>query len=257
MRHHHGHPLTRAMGLRPDHWSTTLGIPPRDPKDLRTDTDQTFLINQTDSAYIHIIYVHIRLIQFLIIHLFRTPNQTMPTHYSLTQNMELCLISLPCHIDTNFFHVSCRTHVKLIISISWTISYIYHTHIILKRINHNSHTIPFIKVIQFIFLKVITIQAHNRHFKSRKTSRPATFLPIFSLRQQDLAQARRTLAQASFPLLGESLTFCTGTLRAFSLRRDSPRLSETSLAQKLHWVTWATIRGKDLGEPLLISPRRD
>ena len=104
----------------------------------------------------------------------------------------------------------------------------------LKRINHNSHTIPFIKVIQFIFLKVITIQAHNQHFKSRKTSRPATFSLSFSLRQHDLALARRTLAQASFLLLGESSTFCTGTFRAFSLRRDFPRLSETSLAQKLH-----------------------
>ena len=42
MGHHHGHSLTGAMGLRPDHWSTTLGISPRDPKDLRTNTDQTF-----------------------------------------------------------------------------------------------------------------------------------------------------------------------------------------------------------------------
>jgi len=53
MGHHHGHPLTGAMELRSDHWSTTLRISPRDPKELRTDTDQTFLINQTDSACIH------------------------------------------------------------------------------------------------------------------------------------------------------------------------------------------------------------
>jgi len=46
MGHHHGHPLTGAMGLRPDHWSTALEISPRDPKDLRTDTDQTSLINR-------------------------------------------------------------------------------------------------------------------------------------------------------------------------------------------------------------------
>jgi len=45
MGHHHGHPLTGAMELRPDHWSATLGISPRDPKDLRTDTDPT-VINQ-------------------------------------------------------------------------------------------------------------------------------------------------------------------------------------------------------------------
>jgi len=40
MGHHHGHPLTGAMELRPDHWSATLKVPPRDPKELCTDTDQ-------------------------------------------------------------------------------------------------------------------------------------------------------------------------------------------------------------------------
>ena len=45
MGHHRGHPLTRAMELRPDHWSTTrksyLGI----SKELHTDTDQAYQIN--------------------------------------------------------------------------------------------------------------------------------------------------------------------------------------------------------------------
>jgi len=40
MGHHHGHPLTGAMELRPDHWSATLKVPPRDPKKLCTDTEQ-------------------------------------------------------------------------------------------------------------------------------------------------------------------------------------------------------------------------
>jgi len=49
----------------------------------------------------------------------------------------------------------------------------------LKRINHNSHTIPFIKVIQLIFLKVITTQAHNHILNQGKLqgqppSRPAS-----------------------------------------------------------------------------------
>jgi len=34
MGHHHGHPLTGAMELRPDHWSAALGISPRDPQGL-------------------------------------------------------------------------------------------------------------------------------------------------------------------------------------------------------------------------------
>ncbi|QCD92304.1 hypothetical protein DEO72_LG5g366 [Vigna unguiculata] len=40
MGHHHEHPLSGAMELHPDHGSTTLRISPRDPKELRTDTDQ-------------------------------------------------------------------------------------------------------------------------------------------------------------------------------------------------------------------------
>ncbi|QCE05578.1 hypothetical protein DEO72_LG9g582 [Vigna unguiculata] len=44
--------------------------------------------------------------------------------------------------------------------------------------------------------------------------------------QKGLAQARRTLAQASSLRLGESSTSSMRTLRAFSLRRDPPRLSK-------------------------------
>ncbi|QCE02847.1 hypothetical protein DEO72_LG8g862 [Vigna unguiculata] len=62
--------------------------------------------------------------------------------------------------------------------------------------------------------------------KSKKISIPTTFLPSISLRQKGLAQARRTLAQASSLCLGESSTSRIRTLRAFSLRRDPPRLSE-------------------------------
>jgi len=40
MGHHHEHPLAGAMELRPDHWSATLEVSPRDPKELHADTDQ-------------------------------------------------------------------------------------------------------------------------------------------------------------------------------------------------------------------------
>ena len=46
MGHHHGHLLTGAMELRPDHWSATLKVPPRDPKELCTDTDRPHSHNQ-------------------------------------------------------------------------------------------------------------------------------------------------------------------------------------------------------------------
>jgi len=129
----------------------------------------------------------------------------------------------------------------------------------LKLINHNSYTIPFIKVIQFIFLKTIPIQAYCQHLKSRKTSRPTTFSPSFSLRPKGLAQARRTLTQASSLRLGESSTFSTVALHAFSLRRDFLRLSETfaRVPKKCSGSPRRPFVENNLGEPLLISPRRD
>jgi len=53
MGHHHGHPLTGAMGLHPHHLSATLKVSPRDPKELCTDTDQTWLHNQEHSPCIY------------------------------------------------------------------------------------------------------------------------------------------------------------------------------------------------------------
>jgi len=58
----------------------------------------------------HNILLHIHLIQFLAVHVFRIPHQILPTRYSRAQNMEVCLIPLPCHIDANPF----ISHVELI-----------------------------------------------------------------------------------------------------------------------------------------------
>ena len=66
--------------------------------------------------------------------------------------MELRLISLSCHIDPN----PLVSHVELIPTYPFNsmnnlihISYSHH----IKLISHNSYIIPFIKVIQFIFLR--------------------------------------------------------------------------------------------------------
>jgi len=57
MGHHHGHPLTGAMGLHPNHWSATLKVSPRYSKELRIDTDQTCSISQ--ERFIIQIYTYI------------------------------------------------------------------------------------------------------------------------------------------------------------------------------------------------------
>jgi len=151
--------------------------------------------------------------------LYSQQNHTNSLFSNLEYGTSSHIITMPHWYQ--FFHVSCRTHTKLIISIPWIISYNYHTHIMLKLTNHNSYTIPFIKVIQFIISKLIPIQTYYQHWRSRKTSRPITLSSNFSLRQKGLAQARRTLAQAS-----------------------SLSLSETFARSKIPWVAWATIRGK-------------
>ena len=88
----------------------------------------------------------------------------------------------------------------------------------LKLTNHNSYTTSSIQAIQFINLKIKLIQACCSLFEIKETSRPTPFSPNISLRQKGLAQARRTLAQASSLRLGESSTSSMRTLRAFSLR---------------------------------------
>ena len=110
----------------------------------------------------HNILLPIHLIQFLIVHIFRIPNQTLPTHYSRAQNMELCLIPLPCHIDANPF----ISHVELIP----TCHFNFMNHLIqsscshhVKAHNHNSYITSFTKVIQFINLKEYTYK-HVVHF---------------------------------------------------------------------------------------------
>jgi len=127
----------------------------------------------------------------------------------------------------------------------------------LKLTNHNSYPTSFIKAIQFIILKVILIQACCPLLKSRKTSRPTTFSPNISLRQKSLAQARRTLAQASSLCLGESSTSSIGTLHAFSLARPSSPKRDIRSLKKYSGSPGRPFMEKYLGEPLLILPRRD
>ena len=94
--------------------------------------------------------------------------------------------------------------------------------------------------------------------RSRKEKSPNQYAvsPNSSLRLKGLAQARGSLTQASSFRLGESSTNRNSGLCAFSLRRDSPRLSETLARSKLSSSPEWPLVWKGLGESLLISPRR-
>ena len=77
-----------------------------------------------------------------------------------------------------------------------------------------------------------------------------------SLRLRGVAQARGILARASSFHLGESSTSGTVDLRAFPLRRDSTRPSETFACSKHSWLPERRLSKNSLGEPLLISPKQ-
>jgi len=49
MGHNHGHPLTGAMGLRPDHWSVAPEVSPRDPQGITRWHGQTFIKQQYEN----------------------------------------------------------------------------------------------------------------------------------------------------------------------------------------------------------------
>jgi len=132
MGHHHGHPLIGVMGLRPDHWSTTLGISPRDPKDLRTDTDQAFLINQTDSACIHTIYFYLYTsYNFSLFTSFVFP--TKPCQLIILEPRIWSSVSYHYHVTLmpTLSYLMLNSY-QLVISISWIISYNRHARITLK-----------------------------------------------------------------------------------------------------------------------------
>ena len=107
MGHHHGHPLIGAMELRPDHWSTTLGIPPRESQGITHWHGPNFL-NQPNRFSIHTHnYIHT---SHTVSH-DSSPSYSQPSHTnSLFSNPEY---GTPSHIVTmphwyQPFHVSCQ-----------------------------------------------------------------------------------------------------------------------------------------------------
>jgi len=85
MGHHHRHPLTRAMELRPDHWSTTLKPHLETPRD--------YVPTYTDSQEINTYIMHRNFILTSITNTHLSHVEPVPTRYY--QPWEKCL--LPYH----------------------------------------------------------------------------------------------------------------------------------------------------------------
>jgi len=128
-------------------------------------------------------------------------------------NIEFYLLSIPCHFHNQPFHVHYMP------SSSFTIHTPSHSCIFIHLMPLYNNPIKYMPNIQ-----------EQRKYQTRTHSRSAS-----SLRLKGLAQARRSLAQASSLRLGESSTHKNNDFCAFSLRRDSPRLSETLSRSKQSW----------------------
>jgi len=112
--HHHELPLTRAIELRPDHWSTTLKSHLEISRNYALTTDQSCLINQV----IHII--HITSCQ---------PSSTHPHSYPNIETYQpiLC-ISYQYHVSL-IPSISFKLHAKSIPNPSFTNHESHHSYI--------------------------------------------------------------------------------------------------------------------------------
>jgi len=78
MGHYHGHPLTRAMEFRPDHWSTNLRPHLEISRIYALTIDQTYSFNLEKS----IMHICIYTIPIFISNPFRILAQSIPIHVS-------------------------------------------------------------------------------------------------------------------------------------------------------------------------------
>ena len=140
----------------------------------------------------------------------------IPTHHTPSMNTESQLISLPCHFHNQPFH---DYYMPRFIQV-------HHS----QLIHPPTHAYSFPSC-HYIIIKSNTSQTSRTWRTLNHNALSPSSLP----RLKGLAQARGSFAQASSLRLGESSTHRNSGLRAFSLRRVSPCLSETLARSKLRW----------------------
>jgi len=123
MGHHHGHPLTGAMELRPDHWSRTLKSHLEISRNYALTTDQSCSINQ---------------VMFTIHNISCQPLQPILIHNQMLNPYQLILPKQWIYICISYqYHVSLiptisfKSHAKFIPNPSSTIHESHHSCIII------------------------------------------------------------------------------------------------------------------------------
>jgi len=219
MEHHHEHPLIWAMELRPDHWSATMKVSPRDPKELCTDTEKNMIIqsNNIHHAKIHLSCQPLKSLPFTF------PG---PTHHNPSM-----------HIESSSSHF----HATLTIPISFNSYANFHT----KPIIYNSWIIP-----TYLMLQYIHISHHNIHTQPISIIQEPTSIQNSTLSRPAprsgwrVSLKRDELAQVSPLRLGEGSRNGVETHAGSRLGETPLAWARCSLAQKSLWVAWATLRGK-------------
>ena len=88
-------------------------ISPRDSKELCTNTNQLYSINQ-ERFIMHITFMP----TFITKSSFIFDVESIPTHHSQSMNIEFHLIPIPCHFDTyHFIEITCQDFTLLLMHI--------------------------------------------------------------------------------------------------------------------------------------------
>jgi len=187
------------MELRPDHWSTTLKSHLETSRNYVLTTRQTYTNSQVTDTYI----IHRNLIPSFVTNPYLSYVESIPTrhfqpwvksfssHQSHATGLPT-IMSIVAYVKlvTTYIHIfnlSSIIHIK-IMSNSWF------TH---KTLSQSYINIPIKPSYNNLYKYQLNIQAQRDQIQD-------AFSLSSSLRLEDLAQARRTLAQSSSLRLGES-----------------------------------------------------
>jgi len=118
MGHHHGHPLTRAMELHPDHWSTTLKSHLEISRIYVLTTYYTYSTNHVIfTTHVNFITIFVTIPHSYLV--LSQPQLILPK----STNIGLYIMPIPCQglsfIFHESLHISYQLHNQLIILNPW------------------------------------------------------------------------------------------------------------------------------------------
>jgi len=148
MGHHHGHPLTGAMKLRPNHWSTTLKSHLGIPRIYVLTTYYTYSINhEIFTTHVNIISIFVIIAHSYLI--FSQPQLIIPK----AMKIESYIMPIQCQGTSFIFHESLH------------ISYPLHNQLIMLNSVNQSHTNIMFTSCQnsWITISISFIQGHSIH----------------------------------------------------------------------------------------------